>query len=321
MPIDDYYEILGVPRMATADQIRRAYRKLAKRYHPDRNPGDPAAEKKFHQVQEAYDVLSDKKKRSQYDQFGKAGVGRFAERSGQRVYQWGEGSSVNADDLEDLFAAFGGRPSSSSGGASVFEQLFGGRKRTAQRARPPSRGHDIERRVPLTFDQAVHGATVDIKLTIKGRAPEQLSVKIPPNVEDGQRIRLRGKGGPGFNGGPDGDMFIVCSVSPHPFFTRQGRDIYVDVPVTFAEATLGAKVDVPTLHGVFTVILPPGTSSGAKLRLRGKGVPGSNGQPKGDQYIVVRIVAPKQVSDSQRQTIRQLADQLDEDPRGDLGWS
>jgi DnaJ-class molecular chaperone len=317
----DYYDALGVKHNATADEIKKAYRKLAKQYHPDRNKDNPAAEKKFKQVQEAYDVLGDSTKRAQYDQFGRAGVGEFVDTGNQRVYQWGQGSTINVDDLEDLFTAFGGGPGGAraSRRASIFDQFFGNRGRTAAPQPPPQKGKDHDYPVRLTFEQAVNGASIDIQLSVGGQRHESITVKIPAGVRDGQRIRLRGKGSPGPRGGPPGDLYIVCHVQPHRYFRREGDDITVEVPLSVTEALLGAKVDVPTLHGTMTVTIPPGTSSGAKLRLKGKGV-GGNGRSPGDQFVVVRIVTPRQLNEEQRTVVEALAKTLDENPRATVPW-
>lgn len=318
----DYYNVLGVSRKASDDEIKKAYRKLAKKHHPDRNPGDKAAVLKFKQIQEAYDVLSDTNKRAQFDQYGQGGVGRFVNSGNQRTYQWGDGSSIGVDDLQDLFSAFGGQPD--RGGASVFSQFFGGRGGRPTAAPPPprpaARGKDVDHRVRLTFDQSIGGATIQVDRGVAGQRRESLDIKIPAGVRDGQRIRLRGKGSPAPPGGIAGDLFIICDVQSHPYFRREGRNVLIDLPLSINEAVLGAKVDVPTLHGEMTVTIPPGTSGGAKLRLKGKGVT-ENGKAPGDQIVVIRIVTPRQLTDAQRDLIQQFAELLDEDPRSGAGWT
>ncbi len=324
MGVDDYYATLGVGRGASGDEIKKAYRRQAKRYHPDRNPGDKAAERKFKQIQEAYEVLGSAEKRAQYDHFGRAGVGEFVNTGHRQTYSWGDGSSIRIDDLEDLFTAFG------SGGtgqrASIFEQFLGSRggggsstRRAPKQAPRASRGRDVERRVRVTFEQALSGSTVEIDRMVGGRKRESLTVKVPADITDGQRIRLRGQGAPGQRGGPPGDLYIVCEVQPHRYFRRQGRDIYLEVPLSVTEAILGAKVDVPTLQGTMTVVIPPGTSSGAKLRLRGKGVAGGGGPP-GDQYVVVQIVTPRELTAGERAAVDRLAEEMKLDPRSELPW-
>jgi DnaJ-class molecular chaperone len=308
-----------VKRDAKVDEIKRAYRKLAKQYHPDRNPGNAAAEAKFKEVQEAYTTLVDPEKRAQYDQFGAAGVGRWQTTpQGQRVYQWGGGSSVRVEDLEDLFSAFGG----GGGHASVFDQFFGGGGRRHGRAAPrPQRPPDEERTVTLTFDQAIHGTSLSLQLTSGvDRKVQTLEVKIPPGVEEGQKIRVRGRV-PGVQGGPAGDLILRCSIQPHPYFTRKGADVYVDVPVSVAEAALGAKIEVPAVDGRAVVTIPPGTQGGAKLRLAGRGVKVAGKNERGDQYVVIRIATPKTLTDEQRRLYEELRNADDQDPREQCAWS
>ncbi len=315
----DYYKVLGVKRSASQEEIKRAYRKLAKRYHPDRNPDDPSAEQKFKEVQQAYQVLSHPDKRAEYDRFGEAGVGQWTTgQRGQKVYQWGTKSSVNLDDLEDLMSAFGG----GGGRASVFDQFFGGIRRGRGPAPAPTRGADEERRISLSFEQAVNGAVVSVQLSSKddGRS-ETLEVKIPPGVEDGQRIRMSGRGHRGRGGGPPGDFYLVCSIQPHPYFKRRDADIYIEVPVTVAEAALGAKIEVPVIDGPVTLTLPPGTPSGAKLRLKGRGFRKRGRKEQGDQYVIINIVPPKPLTDEQRRLFEQLREQDRSDPRARCAWS
>ncbi|MFQ5461105.1 MAG: DnaJ C-terminal domain-containing protein [Phycisphaerae bacterium] len=313
----DYYEILGVPRTASAEELKKAYKRKAKRYHPDRNPDNPQADAKFKEVQQAYDVLKDAEKRAQYDQFGQAGVGRVQTRTGgQRVYEWGGGSSVNVDDLEDLMSAFGG-----GGGASIFEELFGSGARGRRRRAHPERGHDEEHRIRLTFDQAVHGTTVSLTLhSAQNGQGEALEVKIPAGVDNGQKIRLKGKGGRGAGGGSPGDIILVCNVQAHPYFTRDGANILLEVPVSVTEAALGAAIDVPTITGRATVKLPPGTPSGSKLRLAGKGLPAKRGRKKGDQLIVIKICPPRRLTKTQRALWEKLRDVDQENPRKSCAW-
>ncbi len=312
----DYYEVLGVSRSATEAEIKRAYRSLAKKHHPDRNPGDASAEAKFKEVQRAYSTLSDPKKRAEYDQFGEAGVGQWKTTpQGQKVYQWGGGSTVGAEDLEDLFSAFGGGEA-----PSVFEQFFDGGGRRSGRRAPVRRAEDEVRDITLSFDQAVHGATIALQLT-SGRDShmQTLEVKIPPGVEEGQKIRLKGRV-PGLNGGPPGDLLLRCSITPHPYFTRSGADIYVEVPVSIPEAALGAKVEVPSLDGRSTVTLPPGIASGAKLRLKGRGVTKAGGLQRGDQYVVIQIVPPKPLTEEQQRLFEQLRSVDQSNPREHCPW-
>ena len=327
----DYYEILGVPRTATADEIKQAYRRLAKKYHPDRNRGDKTAEAKFKEVQSAYDVLGDPDKRRQYDQFGSAafsggpfggqGGGFHTGPGGQRVYTWrGGGADIPIEDWEDLFSTFAG---GGARGGGFFDELFGrmgGRRGGASAGPRPTPGQDAEHTVSLTFEQAIHGTTLDLRFQDAGGQPgSTVSVKIPPGVSDGQRIRLRGKGMPGVAGGPPGDLYIICQVQPHPYFRRVGDDIYIDLPLTITEAALGSRVEIPTLDGRTTLTVPPGTPSGAKLRLKGKGVQ-RPGKPPGDHYAVVRIVPPRNLTEEQRLLLERFRATGEPSPREDLGW-
>ncbi|GJM26718.1 MAG: molecular chaperone DnaJ [Phycisphaerae bacterium] len=306
----DIYEILGVDRKASDAEIKKAYRKLAKEHHPDRNRGDASAEAKFKEVQHAYSVLSDKEKRAQYDQFGEIGVGEFQTNPhGQKVYTWGtDGSQIDADDLDSLFGAF-------RSGGNPFESIFGGRRGRQQRR--AQAGADLRRTINLSFEQAVKGAEIEVDMQLNdpsiGRR-ETLKVKVPSGVEDGQQIRLKGRGGAGSNGGPRGDLFFICRVRAHPVFRRMGRDIYADVHVDLAQAVLGAKVDVKTLDGEVTLTIPAGTSSGAKMRLRGRGVPASSSSPAGDLIANIQVDVPASPSDEQKELMRQFAATLS-DPK------
>jgi len=331
----DYYEVLGVERGASDDDIRSAYRRLARKYHPDLNPGDRAAEQKFKELSEAYETLADPKKRKAYDEFGFAGVqmgaeaGAGAAGAGARPgpggfrYTW----SGRGSPFEDAaFEAFGG---AGPEGASFFDELFshlgGTRAGRARGRRPAAAGQDAESAITLTFDQAVRG--VHSSLTLERRAAdgsvraERLAVRIPPGVRDSQRLRLRGQGGPGFGGGPPGDLYLVIRVQEHPYFRREGQDVSIDLPITVAEAALGAAVDVPTVHGRTTVHVPPGTASGARLRLRGQGIPGPGGKGRGDQYCVIRIVPPRQMNERERQLFEELRNLQKEIPRTGAPWN
>jgi DnaJ-class molecular chaperone len=317
----DYYEVLGVPRTATEAEIKRAYRRLAKQHHPDRNKGSPDAEAKFKEVQEAYDVLSEADKRAKYDQFGHVGPSGFPAGGGFRPggFQPGDGSTwtwsttgeqqFDFGDIMDMFDLGGRGPSKGGKAGSVFEQVFGRRARGPGRASetgpPPG---DIEHEIPLTFEQAIHGTTLDLQLEGRSRHAERISVRVPPGVNDGQRVRVRGKGQPDAGGRPASDLYVVCRVHPHAYFLRYDQDIYLNVPITITEATLGAKIDLPTIDGTRTVTIPPGTASGAKLRLAGLGVPDPKGGGRGDHYVVIKIVPPKRLTDEQRRLVEGLAE-------------
>jgi DnaJ-class molecular chaperone len=289
----DYYEVLGVPRNASEADIKKAYRKLTRQYHPDRNPGDKAAEERFKEVQNAYDVLSDQAKRAQYDQFGFQAPGAGGQ-GGPFRWSNGEGfsGSVNLDPetLETIFSQFGGL------GGMFGGRTGGGRQR--RRARP----EPVEATATIPFRTAALGGTV--ALSIDGR---ELSVTIPAGVEEGKKLRLSGQG-------PEGsDLLIQLHIEPHPLFRREGNHLILPVPITLSEAVLGARIDVPTLDGTYlTVTVPGGTSSGARLRLRGKGIHG------GDQYIEIKIVVPKPIDARSRELIEEFARLNPQNPRADL---
>ncbi len=303
----DYYDVLGVSRSATPDEIKRAYRRLAKQHHPDRNKGDAGAEARFKELQAAYSVLSSPEKRARYDQFGHAGVESGAA-GGQNVRWTTGGDPIDIGNLSDLFdfGFSGGQPG--RGGSSGFDQFFHGRSRSRKPRQKPKRGGDVEHTVSLTFEQGARGVSLDLPLPASEGVPAQrITVRVPPGVKDGQRIRVRGKGQPGPAGAPAGDLYIVCSIKPHPHFERRGSDIYLDVPITLDEAALGARVDLPTLDGVRTVTIPPGTASGAKLRLVGLGVSAARGGRRGDQYAVIKIVPPQTLTDEQKDLLTKFA--------------
>ncbi len=325
----NYYEILEVPKSASQDEVRKAYRKLSKKYHPDRNRDNASAEQKFKQVQEAWDVLGDEKKRKQYDQFGRVfpegqepGAGQSwssAGPGGARTWSWssvgggGAGSGGMDIDLESLFGGLGGTGGFGSRGG------FGGGGFGAQTQARPRRGQDARTEVTVPFHVSAEGGKYDVSLSRDGKR-ESLTITIPPGLDPGSTIRLRGQGHPSANGAESGDLLVTVNVAPHPYFKREGDSLLVDVPVTPAEAALGAKVEVPTLSdGHMTMTLPPGTSSGAKLRLRGKGLRQKNGE-RGDLLAVVKIVVPKNLSDHERELYQQLSEVSSQNPRSRL-WT
>jgi curved DNA-binding protein len=311
----DPYDILGVKRGASEAEIKAAYRRLAKQHHPDRNPGDKKAEGRFKEVQAAYEVLGDKERRKQYDRFGEGGPRPdFAHWNQHQHARGGRQDGFDFGDMGDL--------------SSIFEQFFGGRggsvggrRRGGGTAtmRPSTRGADIEVEVRLSFDEAARGAARRIDLSDpRTGGSDRIEFRVPPGVSDGQRVRVKGKGQPGEAG--RGDLMIRCRIAPHPWFRRAGLDVYLDLPLSIAEATLGAKVDVPTLDGVTTLSVPPGASSGAKLRLRGKGVHDPRAGSTGDMYAVVKVVAPRDLSERARELLGQFAAEVRQDPRKDLAW-
>ena len=300
----DYYKVLGVAKSASADELRKAYRKRARENHPDAKPNDKAASERFKQIQEAYDCLNDETKRKQYDRFGsnyqpagRAGAGPNPFGGGGAG---GGGFGAGPIDLGDLF-----------GQGVDFSEFFGGAAPGGSRAkgkRPAARGEDVRATVSVPFETAVSGGAVDVRIDRHGSI-DTLTVKVPPGVSSGQVVRLAGQGSPSPRGGAAGDLFLTIDIEPHAYFRREGSNLLIDVPVTPSEAVLGTKVEVPTLtEGQMVVKIPPGTSSGAKLRLRGKGILDSQTHLTGDQYVVVKIVIPKEISDLDKSLYKQLAE-------------
>jgi curved DNA-binding protein len=305
MPVasQDYYEALGVPRGASADEIRRAYRNLARRLHPDVNK-EPGAEDRFKAISEAYEVLRDPEKRARYDDFGanwRAGAQPPGGGRAENGFDAGSG-------FRDVRVDFG-----SGDFGDIFGDLFGGRTGRAGRGGFEGfsfRGGDQEAELELTLEEAAAGGRRRLSLG-DGR---ELEVEIPPGARDGQRIRLSGQGSPGAGHGEPGDLFLRVRLKPHPRFRAQGRDLYVDLAVSPWEAALGADVSVPTLDGSARVKVPAGSSSGRRLRLRGQGLPGGGGSA-GDLYAVVMIHVPKKLTRRERELFKQLASTSKFDPR------
>ncbi|HEY7137081.1 MAG TPA: molecular chaperone DnaJ [Acidimicrobiia bacterium] len=378
----DYYDILGVSKDASEKDITRAYRKLAKQYHPDANPGNAAAEERFKEVSSAYDVLGDTAKRKEYDDvrqmvasgvggpggFGGGGGFGFGGPGGGGAYA---GETINFEDI--------------GGFGDLFGNLFGraaGRRGGRNAAAGPRRGQDLEAELHLDFLEAVQGVTTTVSFTAEavcstcggsgakpGTAPERcpecggigmiarnqgpfsvsevcpkcggsgqlitdkcptcrgrgvevrprdVKVRIPAGVDDGQRIRVKGRGGAGTNGGPPGDLYVVVHVRPHPIFGRNGRDLTVRVPITFTEAALGARVKVPTLDEPVTVKVAPGTQSGKTVRVRGRGIPKAK-SGHGDLLVTFEVAVPTQLDGEARQAVEALASALPENPRAHLG--
>jgi molecular chaperone DnaJ len=376
----DYYELLGIPRKAPVKEIRAAYRKLARKYHPDLNPGDKSSEEKFKQIQEAYEVLSDTKKRQMYDQFGFNTPGP----GGMPPPGAGYGG-VSPEDVHFDFGGFDfGGGSGAGGGTSfrdVFSQFFRGATaaQAGQQEREP--GTDLEYQIDITFAEAMHGTVKKLSFTrldvcnvchgagfmpgdekvcptcngsgqvtqVSGKMRFQvpcsrcggrgklrtmcrncggegrvarmdtLDVRIPPGAKTGSRVRVAGRGNAGMHGAPPGDLYIITKVEPHPFFERRGDDLYTVVPITVTEASLGSKVEVPTIDGRAQVRIPPGTNSGKKLRLREKGAP-SAGRPgkRGDQIVEVQVVVPKPEDERVRNLLKELSKIDPEDPRREI---
>ena len=295
----DYYEILGIGRSATEEEIKKAYRNLARKYHPDLHPGNKEMEARFKEINEAYEVLKDTKKREQYDRFGSSAFEPGFE--GARTYTY-PGGTVN---IEDLGFDIGGIE-------DIFGDIFDKRARTRK---GPLRGEDVEYILDIGFEQAIHGT--EVRLTING---EKITVKIPAGVKDGSRVRVAEKGKHGTLGGPYGDLYIITKVKPHPYFRREDDDIYLDVPITITEAALGAKVHIPTIDGKAVLVIPPGTHSGQKLGLKGKGAPHIKDKTRGDQYVIIKIIAPKGLDQKSKNLLEEIEKLNPYDPRKDTGW-
>lgn len=299
----DYYEVLGVPRSASDEEIRSAYRKLAREYHPDVN-SDPGAEDRFKEVSEAYEVLRDPEKREKYERLGANW------KAGEDVS--GASGFTGASGFGDGFAGGDGQGFADGAGFSdFFESFFGGRRGASGGFEGFSmRGGDQEATIEVTLEEAARGGKKKISLA-DGR---DFEVRIPPGVRDGQKIRLAGQGGEGASGGPAGDLYLRVRIKRHPRFRREDDDLVVEVPVAPWEAALGATVPVPTLDGSAKVKVPAGSSSGRRLRLRGEGMPGPGGR-KGDLYASVRIVVPKTLEKRERELFEELAAVSRFDPR------
>jgi curved DNA-binding protein len=307
----DYYETLGVKRDASDDKIKKAYRKLARQHHPDRNPGDKQAEARFKEVQDAYDVLSDKNKRAQYDHFGFAGpAGGFPGGGpGGPTFHWGGGGpegfqfeGLDPQQAAEIFGQlFGNR---GMGGTGDMGDLLGRRPGGAGKRRRAAPAADVQAEVSIPFLTAALGGSVDV--TVDGST---LSIKIPAGVEDGKVLRLAGQAPGG------GNLLLKLRVEKHAYFQREGNDVILQVPLALEEAVLGTKVDVPTLDGTkLTVKVPPGTSSHTRLRLRGKGIKG------GDQFIEIKVVVPAAKDERSRELIEEFARLNPQSPRDHTGW-
>lgn len=316
----DYYETLDVSRDATQADIQKAFHKLARKYHPDLNPGDKKAKEKFQQIQKAYEVLNDPDQRAKYDRFGPAFEGAAEGAPGGWQHAAGGFDEI---DLSQLFGGAAGGGDPMGGFGDIFRHFA--QQQTHQQPGPnrrggrrgASRGANVEHQVEIPFRTAVLGGEVRLNIRRQGQAPETLEVKVPPGVREGQSIRLRGKGEPG--GNMPGDLLLTVHIQAHPHYSRRDDDLIVRVPVTLGEAVGGAKVDVPTPWGTIAVKIPPGTSSGKRLRLKGQGVKANNREP-GDLYVEVQIAIPSTVDSAAQELARQFDERATIRPREELSW-
>ncbi|MCR5833877.1 MAG: molecular chaperone DnaJ [Selenomonadaceae bacterium] len=365
----DYYELLGVNKNATDDEIKKAYRKLARQYHPDLNRDDPkTAEAKMKEINEAYDVLKDKDKRAQYDQFGHAA---FSGGGGYGGAGGGFGGGFGGINMNDIFGGGGGGFDM----GDIFEQFFGGAGRTRSRQNSgPKRGADLRYDLSVSFEEAAFGKDTVIKVprmetceecggtgAKKGTKPDEcpdchgsgmrqtttrtpfgviansrpcerchgtgqliknpcehchgngkirvekdIKLVIPRGIDDGQRLRISGGGQAGERGGQPGDLYVYINIKPHKIFTRQDKDVYCEVPISFVQAALGAKIEAPTIDGKVELSIPEGTQSGKVLRIRGKGIPFMQGEGRGDEYVKIKVLTPQNLSSRQKELLREF---------------
>ena len=317
MADEDLYAVLGVPKTAEADAVKKAYRKLAGKLHPDKNPGNKSAEARFKQVNHAYDVLGDAQKRKLYDEFGEEGLREGFDAERARAYRgWASRQPSGARngyggaqgfDPEELFG--------SAGGGAGFSDLFGDLMGRSRRTRGPTRGPELESEITIDFASAVRGATLDLRP--QGHLGTPVTVRIPAGAVEGSRVRIAGQGGPSPNGGQRGDLVLTVHVTPHPHFRREGDDLHLDLPITLAEAHHGGKVRVPTPEASVNLKVPEGTQSGQVVRLRGKGV-ARKGRPAGDLYVHFLIQVPTSRSEEVSKLVDELAKFQTEDPRAGI---
>jgi len=311
---EDYYQILGVEKGAGPEDIKKAYRKLALKYHPDRNPNNREAEEKFKKISEAYAVLSDSEKRKQYDSFGSD---QFSQRfSQEEIFRNFDFSQILRDlgfggpGKDDArFRGAGRQGTYTFRGGDPFADLFGQRRQEYYQM--PQKGEDLHYNLSITLEESVFGA--DKKLALqRDQQVDEISVKIPAGINTGKKLRLSGKGNTGLRGGPGGDLYLNIIVQSHPVFARDGNDIYIEKSISFTQAVLGTSIDVSTLDGTIKRIkIPAGTQNNTKIRMKGYGVPAmkGSGTAKGDQYVKISIAVPRKITDKQLQLVKKLADE------------
>ena len=315
---EDYYATLGLQKGASSDEIQKAYRDQARKYHPDLNPDDDSAKAKFQSIQKAYEVLNDPEKREMYDRFG-SNYEQAGGQGGWHGQSRGGGPSFEDIDLSQFFGE--GRPRG-GGGAGGFSDLF--RQftgRGGERRQEPQRGADLQHQLQVPFRTAISGGEAQITIRRKNGKVETLNVKIPAGIEDGKKIRLRGQGEPSPGGGTTGDILITVQVAPHPYYQRVGNDLVARVPITVSEALLGGKVDIPTPKGTITLTVPAGSSSGKRLRVRGHGVGSKN--KTGDLFAELQIVIPENIDhldEDAKRALTVLESAYGEEPRRSLTW-
>jgi len=313
---EDYYWILGIDRNASQADVQRAYRKLARENHPDMNPDDKSAKERFQKIQRAYDVLNDSEKRQMYDQYGHSFESMGGGGPGWQSFRGGP-EGFQDIDFSQIFGQAGGG-GGFGGMEDLFAQFTGGAGRRAGRRRGRSRGQNLGHDLHVPFHTAILGGQAQLTVQRAGGKTETITLTIPPGTEDGGKMRLRGQGEPSPTGGPPGDLLITIHVAEHPCFRRRGKDLEVSVPVTLAEAALGATIDIPTPKGEISLKVPPGTCSGKRLRLRGMGVQGKKGV--GDLYAEVQIVLPESLDEESADMVRRFDQRHPLNPRSDLKW-
>ena len=307
----DYYKILGVSKSASNDEIKKAYRKLAMKYHPDRNKDDKNAEAKFKDISEAYAVLSNSEKRKQYDMFGSEGFqSRFSQEDIFRDFDFGsifrefgfEGGGRGQNIFSQIFGRGMGRNNFRSG-SSHFNPPFGAHSGMSQ----PLKGKDIIYELSLTLEEAFENSEKIISYHIGGTKQENVSVKIPADISTGKKLRLKGKGYPGQNGGPNGDLYIQVKILEHPLFKREADNLFLTMDIRFSEAVLGSEIEVPTLDKKRLLLkIPPGTQDNAKFRLPGYGMPHMNSKGRGNAYVIVNISVPKKLDKHQEELVKKI---------------